>query len=376
MGQTLILFDFEFSGRLVQLKAPCYQCGDPAVLDGLCADCYDKEHPLIEVKTPLTLIACKKCGSVKIPGGWKKLTFASADSDDLWPHQLDILLDTEVKPLVRGIELTIEEEKRLDRVLHINLKALGQSHDDLPPHAEQYSVEVRFSYGTCDTCGMKSGGYYEATLQIRADGRQLTEEEEDDIVRIVTEMTIAQYEFDDKAFVSKITSDKYGMNFQMGSDHLCRSIADVLESRYLAERKQNYKLVGQDKGGKDKYRTTILIRLHRFGVGDFVRVLDKPCQVLVMSNGDLTYFDLVRRQRFTMNPKSSKWRTLEYLTSKDEMREFMITTRVYGQPVQLMDSETFEITELDESLLDDDFEAGTTVYGLIIDEEFYLLPQK
>ena len=95
-----------------------------------------------------------------------------------------------------------------------------------------------------------------------------------------------------------------------------------------------------------------------------------------MSNGGLTYFDLVRRQRLTMNPKSSKWRTLEYLTSKDEMREFMITTRVYGQPVQLMDSETFEITELDESLLDDDVGAGTTVYGLIIDEEFYLLPQK
>ncbi|MHA2358718.1 MAG: hypothetical protein ACXAB5_00455, partial [Candidatus Thorarchaeota archaeon] len=80
--------------------------------------------------------------------------------------------------------------------------------------------------------------------------------------------------------------------------------------------------------------------------------------------------------RFTMNPKSSKWRTLEYLTSKDDSRKFMITTRVYGQPIQLMDSETFEITEVDESLLEDDIEVGTTVYGLIIDEEFYLLPQE
>ncbi|MHA2322562.1 MAG: 60S ribosomal export protein NMD3 [Candidatus Thorarchaeota archaeon] len=356
------------------MKAPCYLCGKSALLDGLCAECYDKEHPLIEVKTPLTLHACKKCGSVKIPGGWKTLSFAAADSDDLWPHQLDILLDIEVKPLVHGIELTIEEEKRLDRVLHVILRALGQSHEDLPPHEEQYSVEVRFSYGTCDTCGMKSGGYYEATLQIRADGRKVTDEEEDDIVRIVTEMTIAQYGTNDKAFVTKISSDRYGMDFQMGSDHLCRSIADVLETRYLAQRKQNYTLVGQDKGGKDKYRTTILIRLHRFGIGDFVRVLDKPCQVMEMSKVGLTYFDLVRRQRFTMNPKSSKWRTLEYLTSKDEKREYMITTRVYGQPVQLMDSETFEIREIDESLLDDSIKAGTTVFGLIIEDVFYLLP--
>ncbi len=302
------------------------------------------------------------------------MTFEAADSEDLWPHQVDILLDNEVKPLVRGIEIEIEEKKRLDRVLHVILRVFGKSHEDLPPHEEQYPVEIRFSYGTCDTCGMKSGGYYEATLQIRADGRQLTEEEEDDIVRIVTEMTIAQYGSDDKAFVTKISSDRHGMDFQMGSDHLCRSIADVLESKYLAQRKQNYKLVGQDKGGKDKFRTTILIRLHRFMIGDFVRVLDHPCQVMAMSKGGLTCFDLVQRQRFTMNPKSSKWRSLEYLTSKDDRREFMVTTRVYGQPVQLMDSKTFEMREIDEDHLDDDIEAGTTVFGLVVDEEFFLLP--
>lgn len=343
-------------------------------MDGLCAECYNKEHPLIEVETPLTLLSCKRCGSVKIPGGWKKLSFAAADSDDLWPHQLDILLENEMKPLVHGIELDIEEEKRLDRVLHVVLRAFGKSHEDLPPHEEQYPVEVRFSYGTCDTCGMMSGGYYEATLQIRADGRQLTDEEENDIVRTVTDMTIAQYGSDDKAFVTKISSDRYGMDFQMGSEHLCRSIAENLESRYLAQRKQNYKLVGQDKRGKDKFRTTILIRLPRFGIGDFVRVLGNPCQVMAMSKSGLTCFDLIQRQRFTMSPKSSKWRTLEYLASKDERQEFMVTTRVYGQPVQLMDSVTFDYREIDESFLDEEVEAGTTVYGLVIDDEFYLLP--
>ncbi|MHA2221129.1 MAG: 60S ribosomal export protein NMD3 [Candidatus Thorarchaeota archaeon] len=356
------------------MKAPCYLCGEPAVLDGLCANCYDKDHPLIEVKTPLTLVACKKCGSVKVPGGWKKLTFEAADSEDLWPHQLDILLDTEVKPAVHGIELIIEEEKRLDRVLHIILKAIGQSHEDLPIHEEQYSVEVRFSYATCDTCGMKSGGYYEATLQIRADGRKLTDEEEDDIVRIVTEMTVAQYETNEKAFVTKISSDKYGMNFQMGSDHLCRSIADVLQSRYLAQRKQNYTLVGQDKGGKDKYRTTILLRFHRFGIGDFVKVLDRPCQVLAMSKGGLTCFDLIKRKRFTIVPKSSMWRTLEYLAPKSDRREFMVTTRVYGQPVQLMDSENYDIREIDEAILDESIQTGSKVHGFMYDDEFFLLP--
>ncbi len=311
---------------------------------------------------------------MKIPSGWKKLSPEAAESDDLWPHQVDILLDTEIKPLVPEIEIAIEEENRLDRVLHIILRVLGKSHETLPPHEEQYPVEVRFSYGTCDTCGMQSGGYYEATLQIRADGRRVTEEEEDDIVRIVTEMTVAEYGVDEKAFVTKVSTDKYGMNFQLGSEHLCRSIADALESRYLAQRKQNYKLVGQDRGGKDKFRITILIRLNRFGIGDFVKVLDNPCQVMEMNKSGLTCYDLVQRQRFTINPKSSKWRTVEYLASRDDRREYMVTTHVYGQPVQLMDSVTFEITEIDESLLDDTIETGATVYGLVIEEEFYLLP--
>lgn len=359
---------------MVQLKAPCYQCGNPAVIDGLCAKCYAEAHPLIEVSTPLTLLACRRCGSVKIPGGWKKMTVDTSESDDLWPAQVDILLDNEVKTSRPGIELTIEEEKRLDRVLHVILNAFGSSHDDLPPHEEQHTIEIRFSYGTCDTCAMMSGGYHEAILQIRADNRPLTEEEEEDIVRTVTEMTIADYGFDDKAFVTRVSSDKFGLDFQIGSEHLCRLIAKDLESRYLAQRKDNYKLVGQDKGGKDKFRITILIRLNKFQIGDFVRVLDNPCQVMAMSKAGLTCFDLVQRERFTMNPKSSKWRTLDFISPKSDRRQYMVTTRVYNQPVQLMDSETYEIREIEESLLEDSIETGATVYGLVLDEEFYLLP--
>ena len=358
------------------MKAPCYQCGSPAVLDGLCGKCYDEEHPLIKVSTPLSLLACRRCGSVKIPGGWKKLDAGVSDSDDLWPLQVDILLDNEVTPSAPDIELTIEEEKRLDRVLNVIITAMGSSHEDLPPHEEQHSVEIRFSYGTCGTCAMMSGGYHEAILQIRADNRSLTEEEEDDIVDTVTEMTIAEYGSDDKAFVTKVSSDKFGLDFQIGSEHLCRMIAKDLESRYLAQRKDNYKLVGQDKGGKDKFRITILIRLNRFLIGDFIKVLDRPCQVMTMSKGGLTSFDLVQRERFTMNPKSSKWRTMEFITSKDERREYMVTTKVYGQPVQLMDSESYEIREVDEALFDESIESGSTVYGLILDDEFYLLPSE
>ena len=48
---------------LIELAAPCYLCGKEAVVDGLCSSCYNEQHPLMEVPTPISLHACKKCGS-------------------------------------------------------------------------------------------------------------------------------------------------------------------------------------------------------------------------------------------------------------------------------------------------------------------------
>ena len=41
-----------------------------------------------------------------------------------------------------------------------------------------------------------------------------------------------------------------------------------------------------------------------------------------------------------------------------------------------MDSKTFEIREVSETLLSADIETGTTVYGLVLDEDFFLLPSE
>ena len=362
-------------GMLIYVKAPCYLCGEPADLEGLCASCYAKEHPLVVVPPVIALQSCKRCSAVKIPGGWKKIPpEIASDEEELLYHQIGIAVQREAKVLSSDVQLSIEESRRLDRVFHIVLIAEGRSDSSLPTHQEEHPVEVRHSFATCDTCGMASGGYHEAILQIRADGRELTEEEAGDISQLVTEFTIAEYESDAMAFVTNASRDRYGLDFRIGSEHLTRQVADELESRYLAERKENYKLIGQDKGGKDKFRVTILIRLPRFSLGDFVRIGGNPCQVMSMSKGGLTCFDLIVRERFTINPKSVKWRTLEYIADAKERKEFMVTTHVFGQPVQLMDSKTYEIVEVEENAFDSEVEQGSTVEVLMLDTDYFILP--
>lgn len=357
------------------MKAPCYLCGEDSVLDGLCGRCYAKEHPLAGVPPMVSMETCKRCGAIRVPGGWKRIPTSLSGEEEVLEYQLWDLLSREVKTTSKDVELSLEELNRLDRVLHMRLHIEGSSHPSLPRHHEDYDIEIRQSYSTCDTCGMASGGYHEAILQVRADGRGLTEGEESEIAAIVTDMTVSQYESDSKAFVTSTSTDQYGMDFYVGSEHLARSLAAELESQYLAERKENFKLVGQDKGGKEKYRVTILVRLPRFTTGDFVSVAGNPCQVIAMSNGGLTCFDLRARSRFTMNQKSVKWRTLEYLTEESDKRAFMIVTHAFGKPVQLMDSKTYETIEVDEASLDFEFSTGDTVYGIELDDQLYILPR-
>ncbi|MBD3405915.1 MAG: hypothetical protein GF411_07275 [Candidatus Lokiarchaeota archaeon] len=359
---------------MIRVTLPCYQCGEEAILEGLCPTCYRKKYPLVEVRTPIKITACKRCGSIKIPGGWKTIPGNIDDSEELMNTQASYAIGLEVGLLNPAVELTIDIENRLDRVLHVDLIAYGMSHKKLEPHEEHYPVELRFHYATCGTCGMMSGGYHEAILQIRADEREVSQEEITEILRIVTDKTVSKYGQDTKAFVTEVTENKFGMDLRIGSEHLAKRIADQLESQYLAERKDNYKLIGQEKGGKEKYRITILIRLPRFQIGDFVKVNNSPCQVISLGKGGLGCFDLQTRESFTINPKSAKWRTLEFLDKETVTREYMVTMRAFDQPIQIMDSKTFEILEIDPSRFDSPAETGGTVHGVFLEGTFYLLP--
>ncbi len=299
---------------------------------------------------------------------------STSDAEYQKEEQIGILLDQEIKPLGTDLSVEIEEENRLDRVLHLLLIVSGKSAPELDEHTEEYRVEIRLNYATCDMCGMMSGGYYEATLQIRADDRSLTEDEQDRIVAVARERTIAEYGKDNRAFILQIDETKFGLDLFIGSELLCRRIADEIEGLFLAERKENYKLVTQERGGKRKYRITILLRLPRYALGDFIKVLGNPCQVVNLGKGGVACYDLVEKQQFTVTMKSSKWRTIEFLAEAGSKRAFSIVSNVYGQPIQVMDSETFEMVDIDDDSIRE-INQGDTIYLLRVEDLWYYVPE-
>ncbi len=343
-------------------------------MEGLCASCYSREHPLVRVPATITVVVCKRCGAVKVPRGWQVLDHSRMGPDGPLRQQVQVALGQHVTHLVPGVQLGVEFGRRLDRVLELTLTASGRPHPSLPPCREQHSLQVRFEYNTCTTCSMMSGGYHEAVLQIRADGRHLTEAEESEIATLVMDHLEAEYGRDTKAFISKVTRTRHGIDLLVGSEHLCRKIADDLESRYLAMRKENYKVIGQTRGGKDKYRITVLIRLQRFSVGDFVRVMGRPCQVLALGRGGLTCYDLQSHNSFTVSRRSAKWRTVEFIAPASAKRDYMVVSQSYGQPIQLMDMVTYETVELDDGPPLASVGVGAIVSALPLDGRLYVLP--
>ncbi|MHA1905135.1 MAG: hypothetical protein ACW968_14095, partial [Candidatus Thorarchaeota archaeon] len=83
------------------------------------------------MSTPLNILVCKRCGAIKVPGGWKTLQRPASDPEEQMEQQVDVLLQKEVKPLSKDLELTVQEDKKLDRVLHVTLVVKGKSDESL-----------------------------------------------------------------------------------------------------------------------------------------------------------------------------------------------------------------------------------------------------
>ncbi len=354
------------------MPAPCYVCGQPSVVDGMCPQCYNIAHPLIQLEKTLSMTICRSCNAVRLTNGWRPIVDTVAPSE-LLEYQIRIFLPSVVSRLDNSIHVDFQIEKRLDRTVDVVVTGTGTSHPDLPPHEEHVCTKIRVEYSTCESCTLMRGGYHDAIIQVRADSRRLTEAEYDTITDIVHRRTYSEYGHDVKAFVTSIDEHKYGIDFKIGSEHLARKIADEIEWTFLAERKENYKLVTQEHDGRRKYRITIMLRLPRFVVGDFIMVSGHLCRVNKIGPGTLNCQDLEQGHTFSVAPKSVKWQSVIYVASATESRLYTVIAHGYQQPYQLMDLETYQVFEVDDKQITCDVDVGSNVRGILLNDRFYFI---
>lgn len=300
------------------------ECGtEGLVYEGLCASCLPRKRTFVRLPEVLELVECVHCGAVRLPGGWRHASRQEA---------LEALVDgaAETPREVRSRHLTVTAEPRDPHALGLAYRARVE----LPSLAvtQEGEAEVRLKRATCPTCSRQRGAYFEAILQVRAQGRSLQEAEE----AVVREAVARRVQGTEGLFVAREERVHGGLDLYLSSNPAARALARLLGERLGGQVAASPRLHTR-KGGKDVYRVTYRVRLPAFARGDVIRLQGRPHRVLRLGN------PVVARDLTTGEERRFDPRTVAGAEPLDaQVREGIVVLQE-GEELEVLDTETQEV---------------------------------
>ncbi len=187
-----------------------------------CIDCYKFR---LQIPGRIGIEQCKRCGKMKMRGEW--ISFSEKKISDY------------AKGKFRGEYTSVDFSPR-ERKAKFAIERDGA----------KIEIEKEVNFGLvstiCSSCNRRSGGYFEAIIQLRGEKR-----------RIEKYARIFEKELEGEGtFISRIAEGKDGLDLYVGSTKAVLSVIKGLGLTY----KISTTLAGQ-KQGKRLYRTTFAIRL-------------------------------------------------------------------------------------------------------------------
>jgi nonsense-mediated mRNA decay protein 3 len=342
---------------VVELKF-CPHCGEETdeLIDDVCKDCFIRTFKAVEALPELEIRVCPNCGAYYQRGNWIEGDLQKGITDE-------VLRNIKVSDMFEKSEIKVDCELGeppggiVPAVLRIEGEIFNQS------IKEEHNFNIKIKRESCVRCSRMSGGYYEAIVQIRTEGRRPSREEIDSCLVILAERVEGH-----ASFVTKMLDVKGGVDLYIASKSAAQDGAREIIKRFGGERRVSPKLIGR-RGGRDLYRLTILVRLPRFVSGDIVyfrgRVvlltsISKHTEGIYLENGmkagKLDLSDL----KFCMNVSDA---------------EEAVLLVVYEKEVEVLDPETFRAVTLKKPLFLTEG-AGEGVGVVKIDDRMFLVPGK
>ena len=225
----------------------CAKCGKAteAVINGVCSDCYLKNHTLFEVKD-FEIEKCVKCGKAKVKGKWGSL------SDDMLVTELTSKIKLgrgidQAKIFVELIPITAEDYSS-------KITVEGFINDVLIKETKPF--EFFLTKVSCDSCMKLVSNYREAIIQLRASSK----EEVDAMVEVTKQLFVMESTKDSLAAIVKILQGKPGVDLWIGSKKGANRVVRKLEKLYKTNAVISKKLIGIAEGGSEKFRVTYCIK--------------------------------------------------------------------------------------------------------------------
>lgn len=345
----------------------CPECGstDKEMVGNICKDCFLKDFQTLKIPSEdLIVTSCAHCNSHYINGKWKD---AGTTQEDLIYQTLEdnIVIDDFVDDI--EIELEIIKMRGSIAECHINAEAnvLGESLN------QEYDAEVRINQNVCPDCSKYNSGYYEAVIQLRADNRELTEEEINLADNIGYETLNKLFQKSRMAYLAQRAELKEGIDYYIGSQKAARKLVSALRKQLGGTTKESPRLISQDKStGKGLYRTWISIRLPEYHINDFIEYENIIAQVKSMDDNRILAINLETNDNIKILWKESQ--NIKFQKSIDDTLTTTITSKSPSE-IQILDPETFQPVDLPLTENTSNLNIGSEVKVIKINNKLYIL---
>lgn len=223
----------------------------------------------------MEVTVCRNCGACRIDGDWVHEDVETTIKNFLEEH---------IKhPGIKNFKVEIDEDKAI---------CTGEFHGF--PIREEGHIDIKIKNSICDTCSRMVGGYFEAVLQVRKEGGEMSEEE----LKTSDEVVYKKSSEYPEGYVSQRERIHGGVDYYIGDKKMAASAARILNDMFHGETGISPSLVGM-KDGREVYRNTYVVRIPEYSKNRYVEVdgrvykvfdMGKRIGLVDMENGERKYF--------------------------------------------------------------------------------------
>ncbi len=314
----------------------CVECGAEGqeLIGSVCRECYSKKHVWARLPDHVDVVLCAHCSSMQLGDAWKDIGSVVEGIETILRGAVELPEDARLVDIkVRLDEL---DPRNLQATVAVRLSSHGVDFE------REAGTVVRVKRGSCKECSKKMGSYYEAVLQVRASGRSMDEDMEDEVEAFVRSKTDAMRKGSRCVFVSRIERVRGGLDFYFSTAQAARTVARELQETRCAEYKESSSLWGK-RAGEELSRMTYLVRLPGFGPGDVVEHGSRDYLVRSMSKGTVHAIDLRTGDVRPLKMKEASDFTVSRRSSEMASAIVLVET---GTEVQVLDPEGMTPLEL------------------------------
>jgi nonsense-mediated mRNA decay protein 3 len=313
--------------------------GQPREQDAvLCNACYFADFELVDAPERIEVQVCGQCGAVHRGNRW--VDVGAKDYTDVAIDEVGSALGVHLS--AEDVQWGIEAEQVDQNTIRMHCQFSGVVRGTYVE--EKVTVPVLIARGTCNRCGRIAGGYYAALVQVRADDRTPTTDEQSRAVEIA-ESYIAEREAtgDRNAFISDVQETDDGVDIKISTNQMGGGIARRI-TRELGGSVEEYPtLVTEDSDGNEVYRVTFAVRLPPYPPGTVIDPEDGGGPVLVRSAHErLKGVRLTTGAGYEASFEDGIAPSARRLGTRADGQETTVVTVEDDRAVQVLDPETYE----------------------------------